>query len=497
MKIRIVLLCFLAFQFFSCDIIIESSGEQQYDPSRPDYPTRTFWAVDFTNNRNYQLEAELLVDGLYCKIWAEMGANLSENDARRVANTYDNTIYPRMMDAFGIKGNITDDGVTIIARDIMEFASWLVDGDGKLSILLLNIRDGFKPGVSETLLAGYFWGGNFFENDPASSSFRYSNETDMIYINLNPQMPPGSMASNKTIAHELQHLMNFVSTFITGRTGLMDTWIDEGLSASAEWVVSGSQDTNYVAWFNNDPSEMIRRGNNFFVWDNHSNNPNAIIDEYATVYLFFQWLRLQAGSNGIFYNIISSSYHDHRAVTRAMNSAVPGRAYDNWETLLRTWLAANYINATSGPFGYMNDSALRNIQARTVPGGTTNLNLAPGEGVFSITAQGFSIPAQGVNIRYAGLNRSSPWLSDNSIFPGGALLSFNVNTDINGRTESGRTTGLAASEEIVLDDHSRQLLLSSRPFVISAADMLRRNGHEENSFTNLPSTALFSIIDDE
>ena len=159
----------------------------------------------------------------------------------------------------------------------------------------------------------------------------------------------------------------------------MDTWINEGLSAAAEWVVSGAHDTSSsgrLAWYNSDQTGLIKYGNNFFVWDNRrpgtdpNSHVNAVMDDYATVNLFFHWIRLQSGGNASFYREISeSTYRDYRAVLNAMTD------YIDWGSLMKTWHAANYIMAPSGPYGYMNDAVLKNIQAKTVPVGTYSLGL--------------------------------------------------------------------------------------------------------------------------
>jgi hypothetical protein len=232
---------------------------------------------------------------------------------------------------------------------------------------------------------------------------------------------------------------------------------------------------------NQDPSGLIKQGNNFFVWGNRDNGDlYAVLDDYATAYLFFQWLRLQAGTSDIYFDIITSGDYDCRAVTGAANKYMAGSNYSDWGTLLKTWLAANYINAPSGPYGYKNDSILKNISAKTMPSGVMNVSLAPGEGVYSIT-NGFTMPSSRQSIRYAGLNKTGNALSDTATFSGGALLTYNANTNTGGGTESGTTTGVASYEAADIDDalaRSAAGVGFSGPFVIDARDVLRRNGFE-------------------
>jgi hypothetical protein len=226
------------------------------------------------------------------------------------------------------------------------------------------------------------------------------------------------------------------------------------------------------------------------VWGNHSSvNPATLLDDYATVYLFFQWLRLQAGGTGIYREILFSPFFDHRAVTAVANRAMPGRGYTDWEILLGTWLAANYINARSGPYGYLNDPDLKHVRPRYLSGAGGSHLLHPGEGVFTRRT---SMPIMTSNfIRYAGLpergSLGAPTTTGSSGFT--TLLSYNINTEI----ESPPSPSTPFSAETVFSAEiyprnmttlsSPQSLLSA-PFAIGARDLLRVNSRfEESLFT--------------
>jgi hypothetical protein len=449
--------------------------------------TRAFWAQNISNENYYQTTADLLVEGRYCKIWVEQAAKerVDSVAAQTIADVYDNTIYPRMIKAFSI-GPIYEEGSgALIANNIMELADWLTDKDGKLTILLLDIQDG---STRETgYVGGYFWSGNFFKKDPGSWS-RNSNEIDMIYVDTDPGKP-GEPESNITLAHEMQHLMNFITSLLTRRSAssvyLMDVWIDEGLSSVAEYIYLDGHVPERYLWFKEDPQGTIARGNNFFVWGNYQDD--SVLDDYATVYLFFQWLRLQSGGDtGIYKKIISSNDYNYRAVTGTADSAMPGMGYSDWGTLLKTWMAANYINAPSGPYGYRNDPALNTVQAKTAPAGTTSLPLLPGEGVYSRTEPDDNTssytPGSGSHIKYAGLDKATGTVSDTETFAGGALLTYNTNTDLEGQNETGRLTGVMMETGVTQSGGgagSRSIGDSAReyPIRIDARDMLARNGH--------------------
>jgi hypothetical protein len=282
-----------------------------------------------------------------------------------------------------------------------------------------------------------------------------------------------------TLAHEMQHMMNYVTRrIILGGNNFttMDIWIDEGLSSAAEYIVSdGKHSKDRIDWYNENGESrvgingLIDQGNNFFVWGNHEKeNPYAVLDDYATVYLFFQWLRLQKG-NGVYRDIISSNNSNYRAIEDATG--------EDWDTLLKSWMAANYINSSTGVYGYKGD--IQAVTTHTVPAGKTKISLYPGEGVYSLTDAGDTIPSQDINInkniKYTGLNKAAVEVSDSVVFAAGRLLTYNMNPVIYGRAETGITTGKAASVNIA--PMGRSVTSSySGPYRIGAGDVLSRNG---------------------
>jgi hypothetical protein len=450
-------------------LVVLSVISCDFDPK--DDPLETFWAMDFTTGVNYKLKAEIAATGSYCTVWVERDNSTGKAQAQNIADTYDNKVHLQMIEAFGLE-NPSLNGTTF--SDIMKFADYLGDGDGKLCILLLDIKDGYKKGVNDSYVAGYFWAGNFMD-------MQGSNKRDMIYIDTSPGMDNGKIDSAiTTLAHEMQHLMNFVTSAIKRSTlengtinvASMDTWIDEGLSSAAEYVINGHS-MDRISWYNNNGIKdrikgSIDIGNNFFVWDNHTDeNKYAVLDDYSTVYLFFQWLRLQKGGGlEIYRDIISSTHVDYRAVTSAMNNAV-------WDDLLRNWMAANYINSSSGVYGYKDEFQ---IAVHYAPKDITKINLYSGEGVYSFTEAGFTMPSQSGNIKYAGLNNTT--VSDTSVYASGALLTYNKSIEL--AQEEGIITGKAPPSASIASSNGRSIISSySGPFRIGGGDLLRMNGSKK------------------
>jgi hypothetical protein len=431
-----------------------------------------FWAADFSGQSQtfYKVNAQLLAQNDLCYVWAEKKSGVTEAVAQQVADSYKYSVYDKMLDAFGYDIPITED----IVLNNIQLANWIAKGDdgydGKITILLLDIKDNYENGINDSYVAGYFWSGNLLD-------IQNSNKCDMIYVDTKPGFP-GSMESNETLSHELQHLMNFSGIVLRGKS--MELWIDEGLSVTAEWIYRGKYLSQRLKHFNDDISGLLGLGNNFFVWGNREGEGKskyAVLDDYSTVYLFFQWLGLQSDRE-IYWKINASVDYDYNAVINAFNDTAADTKYENWETMLKDWLAANYFQNNAGRYGYKDDEKLNSKKIHYAPGGSETIKLFPGEGVYSRVTDFTSIPMSSGNIYYAGLTGSSPVSSDS--LSSGALLTYNANTDIRGNLESGFITGEVPPPGVTVTAGSRSAGDFTGPFPISAGDMLRQNGNKDD-----------------
>ena len=478
-----------------------------------------FYAQNMSNDNYYTLYADKLYSeandpSTKCVVWAEKNCGISSADAKKIADEYNDKIYPKMMAAFGEVKSFNDalTGKTKVASDTMEFADYYGDGDGKLCILLLKIKDDYKQGVNNSFVAGYFTPYNYLQYTRGDTSSYYTNECDMIYLDVKVNKPGAADGLKKmggTLAHEMQHLMNFITSLDRRLEGnsleQMDLWIDEGLSSAAEYVYSGEINKDRVDWFNEDPTGRIAQGNNFYVWDNYpigSDGYPPVLDDYATVSLFFQWLRLQAGGDlDIYKDIIQSSDYDFNAVLDAAKLHISNYNYAHavtggWRYLLRNWMAANYRNASTGPYGY--EGAIKDINTTfyySSSGGTYDFQFFPGEGIYSKSP---SMPSPQEKIKFAGIPSSDSSASsapnDENLIGAEVMLSYNIDTELDNVSLSVAQIPLMPKSSI---DISLQALpyngtaTSSRnaaspqssplsgPYAISAADMLRLNGQKK------------------
>jgi hypothetical protein len=453
----------LAITLVSCDLFPDIiSGLLEED---------SFYALNMETQKYYEVKAEKLYEGNKCVIWAERNAKVTEETAKKIAREYDMEIRPRVIKNFSQRD--FNEGREQF-NDMLDYANWLAGrNDKKLTILLLDIKDGFKNPETDSYVAGYFSGSNFNKKGKIGGTEYYSNGRDMIYIDTYPGLRIQPRQTYATFAHELQHLINFVTRFWMYKENytLMDTWIDEGLSSQAEYMYLKENPTEKCRWFKEDKKGTIAQGNNFFVWDNHDENPSAILDDYATVYLFFRWLYLQASpelQSHIFLDIETSSSDNYEAIIRVAKQIDP--AWDSWETLLGTWLAANYYPKNS--YGYTGDDYLQTTIA-VKPITKKTISLYPGEGVYSIINNSFSAETSG-KIRYEGLAKNNTVIGTSSPYTGDVLLTFNANADHTAKTEIAVLTGVPvpASQTTARTIQTGTL---TGPYVIDARDMLNKN----------------------
>jgi len=462
-KIKIVFLTALfTAMLVSCSLFPDINQKPNGNLDTP-LEENEFYAQNMKTGKYYKVKSRMMYEGDKCVIWAEEGSGITQDKAEKIAGVYDTDIRPKITETFSKKNfNFRNEKYNEEFDDMLDFANWLADRDDrKLTILLLDIKDNFKNPKTDSYVAGYFFGGNFDEKGKRNGGRYYSNSRDMIYVDTYPGLEMKPRQTYATFAHELQHLINFVTTVQTGRY-LMDTWVDEGLSSQAEYLYLEENPPEKCEWFKNDRDGTIAKGNNFFVWDNHREEPLAILDDYATVYLFFRWLYLQANTelqSHIFIDIETSNDIDYKAVTNVARQINP--AWGDWETLLGTWLAANYYPKNS--YGYIGDDYLqKTITVKPVAGQT--ISLYPGEGVYSIIKGSFSIETNGNNnnIRYAEL-------------AGKVLLTFNANTD-NRLIALPEIVVLTGVSPLTSQTTTRTIQTGTLtgPYVIDARDMLNR-----------------------
>ncbi len=235
--------------------------------------------------------------------WVEMGADFDIDDVRRAANRFSREILPRVTEVFG---ELQDPGI---------------DGDGRLAVL--HVAD----------LGGA--AGEFIARDllPASE-FEGSNEREMIYMALD-SLAIGSENYLATLAHELQHLLDFQ---VRQNTPL---WMAEGMAQVAERVAGFDQviaDDDYLS----NAAVPLNDWNVSQLDDRH----------YGASYLFLTYIYEQYGADSM------TDLMESKLTGMAAVDALARSRGSDLDQLIGDWLAAIALDDASigeGKFVFESD----------------------------------------------------------------------------------------------------------------------------------------------
>jgi hypothetical protein len=201
-----------------------------------------------------------------------------------------------------------------------------VDGDPKVIILLLDIKDGYSG--SGGFVEGYFY--SFNEVNPATPGYSTSNFAEMFYIDTNPLnlTTSGGLESGiSTLAHEFQHMIHF------NYDPLEITFVNEGCSVLAE-VNCG---------FPIYSPELYANEPNHYLLDWRDGDMTHVLNDYSRAARFFVYLRDQVGI-GVFKNIVAST----QAGTAGIDAGL--LAYGSslrFNGILQDWFIANILDDRS------------------------------------------------------------------------------------------------------------------------------------------------------
>ena len=266
----------------------------------------TFWVSNSDNDKNWQIDAELVVKGEHVYMWREKGAKVKKKDLRKAAEFFDKQIYPTDREFFG--------------------SEWSpgIDNDPRLHVL--HARD-----LGGTI-AGYFSSAD----EIPRVIHPYSNEKEMFYINIDNN-EPGSDFYNGTLAHEFQHMIH--------------------------WY----QDKNEESWMNEGASELamqlngLRRTSLFSPDSAFAENPDLQLNtwpdsdesyaHYGNAYLFMSYFLSRFGEDAT-KALVANDKNGMEAVDEVLREFGTGMTAEDF---FADWVIANWLddpNVANGRWDY-------------------------------------------------------------------------------------------------------------------------------------------------
>ena len=237
--------------------------------------------------------------GTYCYIWAP-DFSVPTSTLAQIGKEFDEKIYSYVVQTFGDPRFV---GTT-----------------GKINLLFYPMEGG---------LLGYFALLDLFtdaELPQAGLSGSTCNTGDAI-LNINSLLATGSNGFDllySTLAHELQHLINFSAYFDTVNGAIMNTWLNEAMSGfiEAELYTNSKELSGQYVSFNN--SALIRNGQSLYNFKNQAGD----IGVYGSVYYFTKYLE-RLDRRSVFSSVLnywrdsySSTLTTHEALAKSVTSTI-------------------------------------------------------------------------------------------------------------------------------------------------------------------------------
>ena len=265
------------------------------DPSYKVGDTHEFFHMNKNMTARVQDTFQCVYAGEHCYMWS-MNNSISEKDAKSLAEQFDSNIYQKDVDAFG-KARFTDNG-------------------GKVNMLFYPMQEG---------IGGFFCNFDIFSSGecPDVQAQRKGFNTDHAIININSDMLSEDIEFvQATLSHEFQHLICATDAFYYAESPLMETWLNESMSAYAEELIyPGRKEENHY----NDVfylSDSFREGQSLYNFDT---DQDSTIGAYGAVYLYSKYLNDLAG-NDVFSKVHAywrESYSADVTEAEALMNAVP------------------------------------------------------------------------------------------------------------------------------------------------------------------------------
>ncbi|WP_303871203.1 CAP domain-containing protein [Acetobacterium wieringae] len=348
----------------------------------------TFYVYNFATDSSDQLDAKCVYNEGNVEIWVDnttdengnlavpVKSQLSQDQIEVLGQEYNNTIYQQMIENFGVLP--------------------VVNNSNKVTILVYDIQDGYRK--ENKFKCGYF--------QPLDlTTDAQSNRRSMIYLDTYPSMTPDpetpsekdASTSYSTIAHELQHVINYNVNVLQQGGSRMSACLDEAFSMAAEDMLYGTQ-YGRIEYFKS--SEAVQNGLSPLIWQNGKDDD--ALSSYAMSYMFAMYLEAQAGTTAVFKDIIDEPGDDFSALQTVIYQDIdPSLSIVD---LLTNFRIALLVSADSGPYGFGGNPDFDDVKPLSYAGEPLNL-FGGGAIVTDIASSPFTDdPAdQGVDIQLIGV----------------------------------------------------------------------------------------------
>jgi immune inhibitor A len=254
----------------------------------------TFWVVNASQTGFHQIHATLVYATPHVYMYLQDGVSASLQAIQQSADRFENSSYVKDRSVYG--------------------QQWALGPDHDQHITVLNAT-GLGP------IGGYFSS----EDEFPRAVFPYSNERQMIYINLDGGAVPGTSFYDATLAHEFQHMIHWYWHPAD------PSWVNEGMSVLAQHLngfTSGGVDQAFLQ----QPNTMLGG------W---SDDASANVAHYGAGYLFMDYFAEHYGG----YPVLQQLLTNREQTPLNFDQVLAAHGYtDRFNDVFAKWVIANLLN---------------------------------------------------------------------------------------------------------------------------------------------------------
>ena len=276
---------------------------------------RSFWVINASQSGYHRIHARLDYVTPLLYVYVQDGVNVDGLALKNAADQFEATIYDADRAAFG--------------------QQWSLGPNHDAHLTLLNTT-GLGP------IGGYFSSGDEYP----SVINPFSNERQMLYLNLSGGAVPGSLAYQATLAHEFQHMIHWWA-----RPG-DPSWVNEGMSMMAQRINNLSTQGIERAWLNAPQTPLVNG------W---SDNAAANQARYGVSYAFMEYLYERYGGAAF----LRAFMADKKQTPQALDDALAHqKSHDRFNDAYANFILAALLNDPTIGRGVYSFAAFPNERAR-------------------------------------------------------------------------------------------------------------------------------------
>ena len=277
-----------------------------------------FYTQPYSFNRP-KIEMDCVYSGKYCHVWTD--GSLDVDKLIGFGEEFDDNIFEPVVEEFG--------------------QPRFVGETGKINLLF------YKYDVEYINYLGFFHQRELNASNEIINPEKYNTNHAIIHFNT-----MNLLSTESTMAHELQHLINYSNVLRSVSNTKCDTWINEVMSGYIEEkLYPGSKaEVRHFNSFNY--STLIRNGQSLYSFNStveatDTSSARSDYGVYGSVFYFSEYLRNLAGDTvfNSFSNYWANSYSDTLSVAEALKNSVSSSVANKVDSIIDYGNKVDFDNA--------------------------------------------------------------------------------------------------------------------------------------------------------